>query len=292
MGLAALVALLKSVRPRAARHVTNPEKADASRRTFLALASAGTVVAAVSLTFGRSVRTFGQTSSASTLPSRFQSWIRMIGPCGSTAWLRMKWLQIWCSLGSIDGFAASTPLEALTDSRDSLLAVGMNGEPLPAQHGFPARLVVPGLYGYVSATKWVVELEVTRFHRQTAYWTDRGWDERAPVLVASRIDVPQENQTVSSGDVVIAGVAWAQHVGIETVEVQIDDGDWEEAELASEVSIDTWRQWRYVYSDAEPGQHQVQVRATNAEGQTQTAQRQSPIPNAATGYHRLDFSVD
>ena len=168
----------------------------------------------------------------------------------------------------------------------------MNGEPLPAQHGFPARLVVPGLYGYVSATKWVVELEVTRFHRQTAYWTDRGWDERAPVLVASRIDVPQESQTVSSGDVGIAGVAWAQHVGIETVEVQIDDGEWEEAELASKVSIDTWRQWRYVYSDAEPGQHQVQVRATNAEGQTQTAQRQSPIPNAATGYHRLDFSVD
>ena len=193
---------------------------------------------------------------------------------------------------SIDGFTASTPLEVLTDSRDSLLAVGMNGEPLPAAHGFPARLVVPGLYGYVSATKWVVDLEVTRFDRETAYWTDRGWDARAPVLVASRIDVPQEGQTESSGDVVIAGVAWAQHVGVVNVEVQIDDGEWEEAELASEVTIDTWRQWRYVYTGAEPGQHQIQVRATNASGETQTSERQDPIPNAATGYHRIEFSVE
>ncbi len=128
---------------------------------------------------------------------------------------------------SIDGFTASTPLEALTDERSSLLAVGMNGEPLLTEHGYPARLVVPGLYGYVSATKWVVDLEVTRFDRETAYWTDRGWDERAPVLVASRIEVPSPLETLPAGDVVIAGSAWAQHVGVERVEVQIDGGEWE-----------------------------------------------------------------
>lgn len=192
---------------------------------------------------------------------------------------------------SIDGFTASTPLEALTDSRDSLLAVGMNGEPLPAEHGFPARLVVPGLYGYVSATKWVVELELTRFDQDTAYWTDRGWDEKAPVLVASRIDVPSPLQEVDSGDVVIAGSAWAQQSGIEEVEVRIDDGDWQPAELASEVSIDTWRQWRYVYADAEPGRHSVTVRAINADGETQSSERRDPIPNAATGQHRIEFRV-
>lgn len=193
---------------------------------------------------------------------------------------------------SSDGFTASTPLEALTDSRSSLLAVGMNGEPLPAQHGFPARLVVPGLYGYVSATKWVVELEVTRFDLATAYWTDRGWDERGPVLVSSRIDVPRALETLSAGDVVIAGSAWAQHVGIEAVEVQVDDGEWEPADLASEVSADTWRQWRYVFPDAEPGRHWVSVRAVTADGEVQTGERQDPIPNAATGRHRIDFQVE
>lgn len=192
---------------------------------------------------------------------------------------------------SVDGFTASTPLEALTDSRDSLLAVGMNGEPLPAEHGFPARLVVPGLYGFVSATKWVMELEVTRFDQDTAYWTDRGWDEKAPVLVSSRIDVPGSLQEVSSGEVIIAGSAWSQQEGIEKVEVRIDDDDWQEAELASEVSVDTWRQWRYVYADAGSGRHSVTVRATNAAGETQTEERRDPIPNAATGQHRIEFRV-
>ena len=193
---------------------------------------------------------------------------------------------------SIDGFTASTPLEALTDDRDSLLAVGMNGEPLPAQHGFPARLVVPGLYGYVSATKWVVDLEVTRFDQQTAYWTDRGWDARGPILVSSRIEVPRPLQALPAGDIVIAGTAWAQHVGIEAVEVQVDDQDWESAELASEVSVDTWRQWRYVFPDAEPGRHWVSVRAVSSEGEVQTGDRRDPIPNAATGRHRIDFRVE
>lgn len=192
---------------------------------------------------------------------------------------------------SVDGFTASTPLEALTDSRDSLLAVGMNGDPLPAEHGFPARLVVPGLYGFVSATKWVIELEVTRFDQDTAYWTDRGWDEKAPVLVSSRIDVPGSLQEVDSGDVVIAGSAWSQQEGIEKVEVKIDDGEWQEAELAAEVSADTWRQWRYVYPDAGSGRHSVTVRAANAAGETQTDERRDPIPNAATGQHRIEFRV-
>lgn len=193
---------------------------------------------------------------------------------------------------SVDGFTASTPLEALTDERDSLVAVGMNGEPLPAEHGFPARLVVPGLYGYVSATKWVVDLEVTRFDEQTAYWTDRGWDEEAPILVASRIDVPRPLQTLPAGEVVIAGSAWAQTSGIEAVEVQVDGGPWEPAELASEVSGDTWRQWRFVVADAEPGRHWAAVRAVSADGDVQTEERRDPIPNAATGHHRIDFTVE
>ena len=192
---------------------------------------------------------------------------------------------------SIDGFTASTPLEALTDDRDSLLAVGMNGEPLPRPHGYPARLVVPGLYGYVSATKWVTELHVTRFDEETAYWTDRGWDERAPVLVSSRIEVPGSLEEVPAGEAVIAGSAWAQHDGIESVEVSIDGGDWEEVDLATEVTIDTWRQWRFDFSDAEPGRHTVTVRATTASGETQTDERTDPIPNAATGQHRIEFSV-
>ncbi|GAA1116726.1 molybdopterin-dependent oxidoreductase [Nesterenkonia jeotgali] len=195
---------------------------------------------------------------------------------------------------SIDGWTASTPLEVLTDEdRACLLAVGMNGEPLPAQHGYPARLVVPGLYGYVSATKWVTELEVTRFDAQTAYWTDRGWDAEGPILVASRIDVPRPLARVDSGEeLVVAGTAWAQHEGVAEVEVRLDDGDWESVELADEVNIDTWRQWRHTFADVSSGRHAVTVRAINAAGETQTDERRDPIPNAATGQHRIEFSVD
>ncbi len=192
---------------------------------------------------------------------------------------------------SVDGFTASTPLEALADERGSLLAVGMNGEPLPREHGFPARLVVPGLYGFVSATKWVVELKVTRFDRETAYWTDRGWDARAPILVASRIEVPGALEEVPAGTVVVAGTAWAQHVGVARVDVRLDDGGWQEVELAEEVSIDTWRQWRHEFRDVEPGQHAVTVRAIDRAGTVQTAERTEPIPNAATGHHRITFTV-
>ncbi|WP_166975007.1 molybdopterin-dependent oxidoreductase [Brevibacterium atlanticum] len=193
---------------------------------------------------------------------------------------------------SFDGFTASTPIEALTDDRESLLAVGMNGQPLAPEHGFPARLVVPGLYGFVSATKWVTELEVTRFDEKTAYWTDRGWDAKAPILVASRIEVPKPLATVSAGDIRVGGTAWAQRSGIDRVEVRLDDGKWTTATLAEEVSIDTWRQWRADFAEVEPGTHTLTVRATDKDGTVQTAKRRDSIPNSATGHHHIQFRVE
>ncbi|MBF6081275.1 molybdopterin-dependent oxidoreductase [Nocardia cyriacigeorgica] len=191
---------------------------------------------------------------------------------------------------SSDGFTASTPLAALTDGRDALLAVGMNGAPLPVSHGYPARLVVPGLYGYVSATKWVVELEVTRFDAAQAYWTRRGWAERAPVKTASRIDVPRDRATLPAGPIVVAGVAWAQHSGIDLVEVQVDDQPWRPATLAAEYSIDTWRQWWWQWP-AEPGTHTLRVRATDRTGYRQTDRRTPPFPDGATGWHSRTITV-
>ncbi len=195
---------------------------------------------------------------------------------------------------SVDGWTAGTPIEALTDERDSLLAVAMNGEPLPAEHGYPVRLVVPGLYGYVSATKWVTELKVTRFDADEGYWTPRGWSERGPIKTASRIDVPRSNGDLApdeDGAVTLAGVAWAQHRGIERVEVQIDDGEWREATLLAEPSVDSWRLWTYAWPDAAGGNHQARVRATDATGETQTEQTAAPAPNGASGWHTVDFSV-
>ncbi|MGN6033771.1 molybdopterin-dependent oxidoreductase [Brevibacterium casei] len=193
---------------------------------------------------------------------------------------------------SDDGFSASTPLEAMLDDRDALLAVGMNGQPLTPVHGFPARLVVAGLYGFVSATKWVTELEVTRFDRAEAYWTQRGWDAKAPILVASRIDVPRPLARVAAGTVVAGGSAWAQTRGIERVEVRLDDGDWTEAELGADVSDDTWRQWRAEFPDVGAGTHAITVRAVDGEGTVQTAERRESIPNSATGHHRIQFTVE
>ncbi|KQZ09332.1 oxidoreductase [Agromyces sp. Root1464] len=192
---------------------------------------------------------------------------------------------------SIDGFTASTPLEVLQDDRDAILAVGMNGEPLPAEHGFPVRMVVPGLYGYVSATKWVVDLEVTRFDAASAYWTDRGWSERGPIKLSSRIDVPRQGQSVSPGSAVLAGVAWHQHVGIAGVEVQIDDGEWRDADLATAINDDTWVQWKYEWPDASAGSHTVRVRALGADGEVQTAKRQGVVPDGATGLDEVTVEV-
>jgi hypothetical protein len=191
---------------------------------------------------------------------------------------------------SQDGWTAGTPLEVLTDGRDALLAVGMNGAPLPVEHGFPVRMVVPGLYGYVSATKWVVDLEVSRFDEFDAYWSTRGWSERGPVKVASRIDVPRGGASVSAGTVAVAGVAWAQHRGIEAVEVRVDGEDWAQARLADVPSPDTWRQWVWEW-DATPGRHDLEVRAITADGETQTGQRSPVAPDGATGWHRITVEV-
>ncbi|MDY7102577.1 MAG: molybdopterin-dependent oxidoreductase [Actinomycetota bacterium] len=186
---------------------------------------------------------------------------------------------------SVDGYTCGFPLAAL-DGRDALVAVGMNGEPLPLEHGYPARLVVPGLYGYVSATKWLERIELTRFDRFDQYWVERGWDETAPIKLASRIDTPRGLATLEPGTVAIAGVAWAQTRGVERVEVQIDDGDWVEADLAEELNVDTWRQWSLPW-EATEGRHTIRVRAIEKGGPIQTAERAEPFPSGATGRHQI-----
>lgn len=191
---------------------------------------------------------------------------------------------------STDGWTAGTPLEALTDGRDALLAVGMNGEPLPLEHGFPVRLIVPGLYGYVSATKWVTELKVTRFADDAGYWTPRGWSERGPVKTSSRIDVPRAGRTVTAGSVAFGGVAWAQHTGIAKVELRVNGGPWQQAGLAPGISTDTWYQWKLAL-DLTPGQYEVQVRATDLHGVPQVEGRAPVAPDGATGYHTVRVSV-
>ncbi len=190
---------------------------------------------------------------------------------------------------SADDFTAGTPLEALTDAgRECLLAVGMNGRPLPLEHGFPVRMVVPGLYGYVSATKWVVEMKVTTFAEDEGYWTPLGWSARGPIKLASRIDVP--GGSVDAGTVAVAGVAWAQHTGVGGVEVQVDDGPWVQADLAETAGPDTWRQWRYAW-DAPSGDHRLTVRATDAKGTLQDPAEAPPAPDGASGYHSVRVSV-
>ncbi|WP_051267378.1 molybdopterin-dependent oxidoreductase [Nakamurella lactea] len=192
----------------------------------------------------------------------------------------------------VKGFTVSTPLEALTDDRDSLLAIGMNGEPLPVEHGFPVRMVVPGLYGYVSATKWVVDMEVTRFDKVMAYWTGLGWSDHGPIKTSSRIDVPGD--TAAAGQVPVAGVAWAQHRGISGVQVQINAGDgwsaWADAELSRPVSTDTWVQWVYRW-DAKPGDYKIHCRAIDLDGKPQIGEDSDVIPDGATGYHQISVTV-
>ena len=191
---------------------------------------------------------------------------------------------------SIDGFTAGTPIEALTDDRNALLAVAMNGEPLPVEHGFPVRMVVPGLYGYVSATKWVVDLKVTTFAADVAYWTPRGWSARGPIKTASRIDVPASGDQIKAGRVAVAGVAWAQHRGIRAVEVRVDDGPWQQARLAAEPSIDAWRQWVLEW-DAPQGNHTLTVRAVDGTGAVQTEREAPPAPDGASGWHSITVTA-
>lgn len=192
---------------------------------------------------------------------------------------------------SSDGWTAGTPLEVLTDQRDALLAVGMNGEPLPLEHGFPVRMVVPGLYGYVSATKWLTELRVTTFADDVGYWTPRGWSERGPIKTSSRIDVPRTGRRVSAGTVMFGGVAWAQHTGIGKVELRINRGPWQEAGLAPGISLDTWYQWQ-LGIELTPGQYEVQVRATNLDGEPQAEERRPVAPDGATGFHTIRVDVN
>jgi DMSO/TMAO reductase YedYZ molybdopterin-dependent catalytic subunit len=190
---------------------------------------------------------------------------------------------------SDDGYTAGTPIEVALER--TLLAIGMNGEPLPLEHGFPARMVTPGLYGYVSATKWVVDMELTTFDAKQGYWIPKGYSVRAPIKTQSRIDKPGPFEQVQKGRVVVAGIAWAQPKGIEKVEVQVDDGKWQPAELSTEVSGDTWRMWR-TELDLAPGLHSVRSRATDNTGYTQTDIPASPIPDGATGWPSVQFSVN
>ena len=193
---------------------------------------------------------------------------------------------------SVDGYTASTPLSALTDpGLDAILAVAMNGEPLPLEHGFPVRMVVPGLYGYVSATKWLTELKVTTFAQDEAYWTPRGYSAEAPIKFASRVDTPRIGEAVAAGKIPIAGVAWAQSVGIERVEVSIDDGDWMPATLSAPINDDTWVQW-FMEWDATPGTHYVAVRAVNKNGDLQIQERAPIAPNGSSGWQRSLIRVN
>jgi DMSO/TMAO reductase YedYZ molybdopterin-dependent catalytic subunit len=197
--------------------------------------------------------------------------------------------QLLCT--SVDGFTSGTPVQTVMDGRDALLAVAMNGAALPVAHGFPARLVVPGLYGYVSACKWITDIKVTTWAGESAYWAQRGWSQQAPIKTESRIDVPSlSNTNLKQGPTRIAGVAWAQHKGIDAVEVRVDHGPWQQAKLAAVPGIDTWRQWVLDW-DAPRGNHVIQARATDATGYTQTAVQTPPEPNGASGYPTITVSV-
>ena len=196
--------------------------------------------------------------------------------------------QLLCT--STDGFTSGTPIEVVLDGREALLAVGMNGSALPVEHGFPARMVVPGLYGYVSGTKWVTDIKVTTYQAETAYWAQRGWSPEATIKTESRIDVPLDGTARKPGRTPVAGVAWAQHRGISAVEVRVDGGPWHQATLATVPGIDTWRQWVW-YWDATPGHHTLEARATDGTGHTQTVTPAPPEPNGASGYPTATITI-
>ena len=220
--------------------------------------------------------------NAKWLGASYGSLIRAAGPLRGAD-------QLLCT--SVDGFTVGTPLTVVLDGhRDSLIAVAMNGAALPTAHGFPARLVVPGLYGYVSACKWVVDIEVTTFAAAQAYWVPRGWSQLGPIKTESRIDVPISGSTVTAGRVAVAGVAWAQHKGVEAVEVRVDRGPWHQATLAAVPDLDTWRQWTWQW-DATKGTHLVEARATDKTGYTQTSALADVAPNGATGYPFTQVNV-
>ena len=191
---------------------------------------------------------------------------------------------------SADGWTCGFPIGAAVDGRDAMIAIGMNGTALPLEHGYPARVIIPGLYGYVSATKWITNLDLTTWSEAQGYWVPLGWSRDAPIKTQSRIDVPRRDETVRAGRIAIAGVAWAQHRGIEKVEVRIDSGEWKLATLALDLNIDTWRQWKYE-SNLQTGEYKIQVRATDKTGETQTQEVSRPDPDGATGYHTRTIKV-
>jgi DMSO/TMAO reductase YedYZ molybdopterin-dependent catalytic subunit len=195
--------------------------------------------------------------------------------------------QLICT--SVDGFTSGTPVQTVMDGRDALLAVAMNGQPLPVEHGFPVRMVVPGLYGYVSACKWITDINVTTFAGNDAYWVQQGWSQQAPIKTESRIDVPSAS-SVRAGRAAVAGVAWAQHKGIEAVQVRVDRSPWQEARLGAVPDLDTWRQWAWEW-DATPGTHVIEARATDKTGYTQTSLQEPVEPNGATGYPTVSVTV-
>ncbi|MFG3497269.1 molybdopterin-dependent oxidoreductase [Streptomyces sp. NPDC047928] len=192
---------------------------------------------------------------------------------------------------SVDGMTLGTPVEDVMDGRDAMLAVGMNGEPLPFDHGFPVRMVVPGLYGYVSACKWIQDIELTTFAAYDPYWVKRSWAREAPVKTQSRIDTPKPFARPRAGTVMVAGVAWAQHRGIDKVEIRVDDGPWRPADLAAEDTRDTWRQWSFPWK-ATPGNHTLTVRATDRTGRVQTERRTKTVPDGASGRHSVVVTVE
>ncbi|MFJ6835751.1 sulfite oxidase [Streptomyces sp. NPDC091209] len=192
---------------------------------------------------------------------------------------------------SVDGMTIGSPVDDVMDGRDALLAVGMNGRPLPFEHGFPVRMLVPGLYGYVSACKWIKDIELTTFDAYDPYWVRRNWARRAPIKTQSRIDTPKPFARPKAGTVMVAGVAWAQHRGIDRVEVRVDDGRWQEARLAAEDTVDTWRQWSFPWR-ATSGGHTLTVRATDRTGHVQTEKRTRTIPDGADGRHSVVVTVD
>ena len=191
---------------------------------------------------------------------------------------------------AVDGWTAGFPTDVLADDRPAMVAVTMNGEPLPVKHGFPARLIVPGLYGYVSATKWLSEIELTTWEAFDGYWIPRGWSKEGPIKTQSRIDVPRSGATLPAGRTAIAGVAWAPTRSIERVECRVDDEPWKQARLSGALSENTWVQWLSEW-DATPGAHRLQVRATDGHGNTQTAELAPPAPSGATGYHTIRVDV-
>ena len=222
---------------------------------------------------------------------------------GSARWLGVRLTDLLDKAGvsstkadqilstDVDGMTIGTPYSVATDGRDAMIAIGMNGESLPREHGFPARMVVPGLYGFISATKWISRITLTTYAEQDSYWTNRDWATDAPIKISSRIDTPKPLANVDAGRTVIGGIAWAQHQkGIDKVQVRIDGGGWQDAKLGPSAGQDYWRQW-YLPWTAETGQHSLAVRAFDGEGDMQVAARTTPFPNGSSGYQEIVVRV-